>query len=300
MEGAGYSKPGRPVMGHRHSGNAILVAAGVVGFAVIATGVVLGWVILRSTGDSNALARNTAGNAAASALSYTESWWRPTTESTAAMSPATMIRVIDGDSVLFQLADGEKEEVRLIGLDAPEMQPQRDAYATESAKYVTAQLREHPKVFLEKGADTRDKYGRLLAYVWFSEPKRSPSSADVREKMLNAKMLLDGFAKLYSKAPNTRYAALFHAYASYAKAAGRGLWDARLAHSLGSSASWSPALTTDFRRPALPYVGNLTSKKFHLITCDNAQKMKRSNRISFATREDAIAEGYVPCGLCEP
>ncbi|MBR2414643.1 MAG: MBL fold metallo-hydrolase [Clostridia bacterium] len=46
------------------------------------------------------------------------------------------------------------------------------------------------------------------------------------------------------------------------------------------------------------YIGNINSKKFHLPTCGNLPA--EHNRIYFASRDTAIAQGYAPCGSCKP
>ena len=51
---------------------------------------------------------------------------------------------------------------------------------------------------------------------------------------------------------------------------------------------------------AANYVGNANSKKFHYTDCSAAQKMKASNRVTFNSREEAVAAGYVPCKKCSP
>jgi uncharacterized protein YraI len=48
------------------------------------------------------------------------------------------------------------------------------------------------------------------------------------------------------------------------------------------------------------YVGNKSSKKLHFATCEYAIKMSPQNRVCFASREQAIAEGYEPCQVCQP
>ncbi|MBE6553529.1 MAG: MBL fold metallo-hydrolase, partial [Ruminococcaceae bacterium] len=46
------------------------------------------------------------------------------------------------------------------------------------------------------------------------------------------------------------------------------------------------------------YVGNVNSKKFHTLDCKNLPD--ETNRIWFTTREEAVTEGYSPCGNCDP
>lgn len=49
------------------------------------------------------------------------------------------------------------------------------------------------------------------------------------------------------------------------------------------------------------YILNTGTKKFHLPGCSGAAKMKEENRQTFTgSREDVIAQGYEPCGICNP
>ena len=49
------------------------------------------------------------------------------------------------------------------------------------------------------------------------------------------------------------------------------------------------------------YVLNTSSKKFHLPTCSSVKQMNESNKTTFSgTREELIAQGYTPCGNCNP
>ena len=48
------------------------------------------------------------------------------------------------------------------------------------------------------------------------------------------------------------------------------------------------------------YVGSAKSDKFHLPHCQWAEKIKEENRICFASREAALAYGYVACKVCKP
>ena len=72
--------------------------------------------------------------------------------------------VIDGDTVQVRLSTGRSERVRLVGIDAPERGACWSAQATAAASRLAAGR----PVTLRGDAtqDTRDRYGRLLAYVW--------------------------------------------------------------------------------------------------------------------------------------
>ena len=48
------------------------------------------------------------------------------------------------------------------------------------------------------------------------------------------------------------------------------------------------------------YYGNRNSKKFHKPTCKSVKTIKESNLVTFASRDEAISQGYTPCKSCNP
>lgn len=48
------------------------------------------------------------------------------------------------------------------------------------------------------------------------------------------------------------------------------------------------------------YIGNRNTKKFHYASCSSVDDMKSSNKVSFASSEEAKKKGYVPCKRCKP
>ena len=49
------------------------------------------------------------------------------------------------------------------------------------------------------------------------------------------------------------------------------------------------------------YIANKSSKTFHKPTCSSVSKMKEENKLEItSTREQMIADGYKPCGTCNP
>jgi micrococcal nuclease len=131
---------------------------------------------------------------------------------------ATVTRVVDGDTIKVD-AGGHTDTVRFIGMDTPEsVKPDTpvQCYA-EIASHETARLVPPGQaVRLIVGAEPRDRYGRLLAYVY-----RSPDGLFV-----NAALLRGGFAHTLTIAPNDRLAPQFAAIEDQARHAGRGLWRA--------------------------------------------------------------------------
>jgi endonuclease YncB( thermonuclease family) len=75
-------------------------------------------------------------------------------------APAELITVFDGDTLLVRL-DGVEEEVRLLGINAPERD---ECFGSASRAAATALLEATP--LLVEVIGERDQFGRLLAYVW--------------------------------------------------------------------------------------------------------------------------------------
>ena len=72
---------------------------------------------------------------------------------------------------------------------------------------------------------------------------------------------------------------------------------------LAPSATPVPTLAPT-RVPPTPdpcaYIGNSNTHKFHYRSCSSVGQMNEENKVCFATRDDAIAQGYVPCAKCNP
>ena len=80
-----------------------------------------------------------------------------------------LVRVIDGDTIEVKI-EKKVESVRLIGIDAPEMDEVTKEKAIESKQYLVNLLK-NQKIFLEKDEtqDDRDVYSRLLRYVYLED-----------------------------------------------------------------------------------------------------------------------------------
>jgi micrococcal nuclease len=126
-------------------------------------------------------------------------------------------RIVDGDTIYVRLAGGV-EKVRYIGVDTPEVHhPTRgEEPGGREAADVNRRLIGHDPVRLETDVQLRDRYGRLLAYVWIRRPEG--------EVMVNAELVRLGYAAVMTVPPNVRHVELFRRLAAEARAQHRGLW----------------------------------------------------------------------------
>jgi micrococcal nuclease len=124
-------------------------------------------------------------------------------------------RVVDGDTIEVEMG-GRRHTVRYIGIDTPEVgDPRRPVMCYgEEASRRNRQLVEGKTILLEKDVSETDRYGRLLRYVW----------AD--GVFVNAALVREGYARVYTVPPDVRYAELFRRLEREAREQGRGLWGA--------------------------------------------------------------------------
>lgn len=124
-----------------------------------------------------------------------------------------VVKVIDGDTI--ELSNGEK--VRYIGIDTPELHhPQRSVeYFAREVYEANRRLVEGKKVRLEFDVEKRDRYGRLLAYVY------------VDGVMVNEWLVANGYAQVATFPPNVKYADRFLKLEKEARRLKLGLWKER-------------------------------------------------------------------------
>src|SRR5690348_13551090 len=130
----------------------------------------------------------------------------------------TVGRIVDGDTIYVRLTTGV-EKVRYTGIATPEVHhPTRgEEPGGRAATEVNRRLLGREPVRLETDVQLRDRYGRLLAYVWVPGP-------DGGQLMVNAELVRLGYAAVMTVPPNVRHAELFRKLAAEAREHRRGLW----------------------------------------------------------------------------
>ena len=130
-----------------------------------------------------------------------------------------VVEVVDGDTLRLRLAGGRRETVRLIGIDTPEsVHPTKpvECFGRQAARRLRDLVPPGTEVRLERDAELRDHYRRLLAYAF-----RRRDGLFVNEALVR-----DGFARTARHPPNEAYADRLLEAVVDARAAERGLWHA--------------------------------------------------------------------------
>lgn len=231
-------------------------------------------------------------------------------------------RVVDGDTI--ELSDGSK--VRFIGVNTPESTTRTEPYGKEASDYTKSQLT-GKTIYLEKDVSETDQYSRLLRYIWLDIPKEI-TDAEIRAKMYNANLLLNGYAEQSTYAPDVKYAEYFKNYAAEARNASKGLWaidpngttkgdtdkasvsnnsSASSSSSSGNSSSNSNNSGSSGSSTATQNSGSATAlttvyftpkgKSYH--STQSCRTLARSKTILSGSIQDAINSGHGdPCDVC--
>ena len=131
------------------------------------------------------------------------------------LEQAVVVNVVDGDTIDVLLG-GEERRVRYIGVDTPEtVDPRRPAgcFGAEASAR-NRELVEGKAVGMERDVSEADAFGRLLRYVWLDG------------RMVNARLVEEGYATASTYPPDVKYAALFASLQAEAREARRGFWGA--------------------------------------------------------------------------
>jgi micrococcal nuclease len=132
------------------------------------------------------------------------------------MVKATVVKNIDGDTIKVKLENGKEENVRFLLIDTPETKHPKlgvQPFGPEASAFIKRMAPVGKEVTLELDVSDREKYGRLLAYVW------------VDGQMLNRMIVEQGLARVgYIYAPNTKYVDYLKEAQTKAQQAKRGIW----------------------------------------------------------------------------
>lgn len=194
--------------------------------------------------------------------------------------------VVDGDTLKVAIG-GPVETIRLIGVDTPEtVHPNKPVeFFGKEASAFTRRMAEGQLVRLEADAQgtDRDKYGRLLRYVFLPDGK-----------LLNAEIISQGYGHAYTRFPFSRMEE-FRALERQAREANRGLWGAA-GDPAGPSiekpdAKLAPGPPAD---PAATVYVTRSGTKYHREGCRHLSK----SAIPLPLNE--AAGRYAPCSACSP
>ena len=206
------------------------------------------------------------------------------------LTPHPVSRVVDGDTVEL-LVEGLPLKVRLIGVDTPEtVHPQKpvEPYGKEASAF-TRNLLRGESVYLIRGQEKVDRYGRTLGYLY-----RAPDGLFV-----NAEIIRQGYGHAY-----TTYSfredlmERFKDLQNRAREAGKGLWAATNKQSGINGRPLDAKLDIPLRTKKnvgeVVVYATKTGKKYHKGSCRYLKKSRIPMTLADAKKV------LTPCGACKP
>ena len=140
---------------------------------------------------------------------------------TGALENATLVRVVDGDTIRVMVG-GLEERVRYIGINTPERYPggpETPAPFAQAATDANVALLGTSRLILETDISERDRFGRLLRNVWIER--------DGSWVFVNLQLVADGFARVSTFPPDVKYVDLLRDAERAARDGQLGLWGPR-------------------------------------------------------------------------
>jgi micrococcal nuclease len=131
----------------------------------------------------------------------------------------SLIEITDGDTIRVDV-DGRNEPVRLILIDAPETHDPNnppECYGQEATTYLSWLLSLGADLYLETDVSDRDRFGRLLRYVWLD-------LGDGEVYLVNEALVRAGYAAFSTFPPDVKYVEEIREAGQFAREYGYGLW----------------------------------------------------------------------------
>lgn len=198
--------------------------------------------------------------------------------------PAEVVKVVDGDTLRVKV--GKKEEtVRMLLIDTPEsVHPTKPVqpFGLEASRYVKSLLPKGTNIELELDVRERDKYGRLLAYVWFGNT------------MVNELLLKKGYARVaYVFEPNTKYVDEFRKIQDEARKKRLKIWSIE---NYATDHGFNDQVSAEHQTCQKPMIkGNIAKngRKIYHVPGSPQYKVTKAE-VMFCTKQEARAAGFRP------
>lgn len=189
-------------------------------------------------------------------------------------SMAVVERVVDGDTVVLN----NSEKVRFVCVNTPEKNEEGYIEATNFLKEILL----NKTVLLVKDNTDKDKYKRLLRYVYLSDGT-----------FVNSLIAEKGFGEILMIEPNTKLCPEIKAAEDKAKSEKLGIW----AKEKAVEENIDPCVALGCPEGTTA-VGSKNSDKWHYCSCKWAKRIKKENLVCFKTTKEAEEKGYKKTQTC--
>lgn len=196
--------------------------------------------------------------------------------------------IIDGDTIKVDIS-GVIETVRLLQIDTPESNhpdKSRNVSMGKNAKEFTSALLKDKKVRIEFDKERRDKYDRLLCYVYVN-------NKDGKEICVNEELIKTGMAKVVKYEPNVLKYDDYKKLEKPVRESKKGIWEnieANYPKKQKLQKSKTNNINISVNKGLIK--GNKRSKIYHCPDQRDYNKIKEKNIVYFETEDEAKQAGY--------
>lgn len=192
---------------------------------------------------------------------------------------------VDGDTIWVDI-NGKDEKIRFVGVNTPEIAKDGELaeFMADEAKDFTEKTLKNKEIYLERDISNRDKYDRLLRYIWLEKPVENPSLTDIERKTLNGILVKEGLAYANYYKPDIKYQEYLKELEKSAQDNRKGIW------SDGTKSLNENEKIND----SYLIKGNKNSKVYHLPEWPSYDTVKEKNAVYFETEKEAKDAGFRP------
>ncbi len=223
--------------------------------------------------------------------------------------PATVDRVVDGDTVEIILPSGEEVDTRLLLIDTPETKHPNlgvQKYGPEASEFAKSVLNKGDVVYFElDGKSKTDKYGRYLGYLWYTCDEHNTI------EMYNERVIEEGLARVGYIYDQTKHLTALNKTQDIAISKKINIWsikgyvtdkgyDMSILGEHNEDSNTNDTTTENNNTSSnssndIVYAngGSSTSNKYHKAS--DSHNMKGAIKM---TVDEADKNGYVPCSIC--
>lgn len=179
-----------------------------------------------------------------------------------------VVWINDGDTILLE----RDIRVRYIGIDTPEVAhdgKKAEPFSGKARKF-NQKLLKYKKIRLEFDEQRKDRYDRLLAYVFLKNGT-----------FVNEKIIEHGLGYVLYKEPNRKYYR-------------------RLLKAQNSAIEKRVGIWSNLRKiSSVRILANRKSRRFHSSSCKFGQKISKRNLVYYDDILETFKEGYSPAKECK-
>lgn len=130
-----------------------------------------------------------------------------------------VVSIVDGDTIDIKI-NNETKRVRLLLVDTPETSHPllgSQPYGQEAKDFTKSKIKKFDTVYLETDIDKKDKYGRVLGYIWFKDN-------DNNWKMINEELIRESYARFAYAYKDYKYIDRFKNLEKTIKSLKKNIW----------------------------------------------------------------------------